>query len=494
MTSGRPQRRVIPGIALGEVAALAGCDVDPALAGIVITGVTLDSRAARPGDLFAALPGHVRHGAMYAAAAMASGAAAVLTDAAGVELIDSASVPVLVVTDPRAALGGIAQHVHGHPAQRMRMLGVTGTNGKTTVSYLLEAALRAAGQLTGLIGTVGIRIGDEEVPAARTTPEATDLAELLGSMVDARVDSVAMEVSSHAMSEHRIDGVRFDVLGFTNLSQDHLDYHGTMEAYFAAKSRAFAPGRAEFAVIGIDDPWGARLAQECQIAHWTWTATGAAADWSISAEADSCVVRGPGETHRLRLRLPGEFNRANAVLAFAMLRRIGIEPDAIIEAFAEVVVPGRMERIEGGGILGIVDYAHTPDAVERALIAARTATTGRLIAVIGAGGDRDPGKRPLMGAAAAALADAVIVTDDNPRSEDPARIREAVLAGARLTGSSAQLEEVGDRRTAIERAVMIATAGDVVAVLGKGHESGQDVGGVIADFDDRAVLREVMGR
>jgi len=486
------------GVPLGELAQLIGCDLDPIHAGPPITGLTLDSRAVTGGDLFAALPGHQRHGIDFAAAAISAGAVAVLTDPAGARQLIAPTVPVLIVDDPRVVLGVLAQHLHGHPARQMRMLGITGTNGKTTIAHLLEAGLRRAGLRTGVIGTVGTRIADRTLPASRTTPEAPDLAELLAQMIEARTQAVAMEVSSHAVSEHRIDGIVFDVIGFTHLTQDHLDYHGSMEAYFAAKAAMFTPEHASAAVIGIDDTWGQRLAEQCTVPFVTWSAAGAQADWIIEAEGAQCVVRGPGQTYRLRLMLPGEFNRANAVCAFAMLRTVGVEAVDIIDGFADVVVPGRMERFESDGVIAFVDYAHTPDAVARALAAARStviagsAGGGRLIAVLGAGGDRDRGKRAEMGLQASAVADVVVITDDNPRSEDPAVIREAIRAGAEQGTSTVHV--IAGRREAIEHAWGLARPGDVIALLGKGHESGQDVGGVVTEFDDRAVLQEVMAR
>lgn len=465
----------------------------PALDDLMITGVSLDSRAIRAGDLFAALPGHVRHGADFAAGAVRSGAVAILTDAAGLAQCADLGVPVLVIENPRAHLGHAAARVQGNPADALTMLGVTGTNGKTTVTHLLDAALISAGHRTGVIGTVGVSVAGEIFPGSRTTPESTDLHELLAVMRDRAVDAVAMEVSSHAMIEHRVDGVLFDVVGFTNLTQDHLDYHASMEQYFLAKARLFSPEYATRAVIGIDDEWGARLARECAIEHRTWSAEGRAADWSVTATANGIRVTGPGETCDIDFALPGAFNRANAVCAFAMLRSIGVPADAIARSWASIAVPGRMEDVSAGyPVRVLVDYAHTPDAVERALIAARG--QGRLLAVIGAGGDRDRGKRPEMGALAARLADAVWITDDNPRSEDPAVIRAAVREGVMTVPADVRAAfcETGDRSLAIREAISSAVPGDTVAILGKGHESGQEVAGVMTEFDDRVVARAAL--
>ena len=466
---------------------------EPASADLMITGVTLDSRAVRAGDLFAALPGHVQHGAEFARSAVTAGAVAILTDDAGLAKCAELGVPVLVIENPRAHLGELAAKVHARPADGLTMLGITGTNGKTTVTHLLDAALRTAGHRTGVIGTVGVSIAGDTHPGSRTTPESTDLHELLMVMRDQNVAAVSMEVSSHAMSEHRVDGVLFDVVGFTNLTQDHLDYHGSMENYFLAKAELFTAVHAKRAVIGIDDEWGVRLAGSCDIEFTTWSAQGNTADWSVAESPAGITISGPGETCEIEFHLPGAFNRANAVCAFAMLRSIGISAADIARSWANVAVPGRMEDVSAGfPVRVLVDYAHTPDAVERALTAARS--QGRLIAVIGAGGDRDRGKRPEMGALAARLADSVWITDDNPRSEDPAAIRAAVREGVMTVPADlrAAVTETGDRALAIHQAISSAQPGDVVAILGKGHESGQDVAGVVTDFDDRVVARSAL--
>ena len=466
---------------------------EPASADLMITGVTLDSRAVRAGDLFAALPGHVQHGAEFARSAVTAGAVAILTDDAGLAKCAELGVPVLVIENPRAHLGELAAKVHARPADGLTMLGITGTNGKTTVTHLLDAALRTAGHRTGVIGTVGVSIAGDTHPGSRTTPESTDLHELLTVMREQNVDAVSMEVSSHAMSEHRVDGVLFDVVGFTNLTQDHLDYHGSMENYFLAKAELFTAVHAKRAVIGIDDEWGVRLAGSCDIEFTTWSAQGNTADWSVAESPAGITISGPGETCEIEFHLPGAFNRANAVCAFAMLRSIGISAADIARSWANVAVPGRMEDVSAGfPVRVLVDYAHTPDAVERALTAARG--QGRLIAVIGAGGDRDRGKRPEMGALAARLADSVWITDDNPRSEDPAAIRAAVREGVMTVPADlrAAVTETGDRALAIHQAISSAQPGDVVAILGKGHESGQDVAGVVTDFDDRVVARSAL--
>lgn len=476
-------------------------------AGGFVTGVELDSRQVRPGDLFAALPGHVLHGAVFAEQAVDRGAAAILTDSEGLSLLPAGArrrVPILEVTSPRACLAELSSTIYGRPAEAMTVLGITGTNGKTTVSYLLEAGLRAAGRTAGVIGTIGIRIGDTHLTSTRTTPEAPHFHAIIGVMREVGVDSVAVEVSSHALEEGRVDGVRFAVAGFTNLSQDHLDYHGTMDAYFEAKAALFTPSRCELAVIGIDDAWGRRLSEQATVPVVTWSARadpsttpGAPkrADWTLSPRDGGWMAEGPGgERTLLHMPLPGAFNRANTLCAFVMLRQIGIEGSVAAFGLSQVHVPGRMEWIgRGGPVTAIVDYAHSPDAMEAAIATVRLDTTGRVIVVIGAGGDRDRAKRPIMGARAAAHADVVIVTDDNPRSEDPATIRAAVMQGALDAGTRADVEEVADRRLAIRRAVTLAQPGDIVLVLGKGHEQGQEITGTILPFDDRDEVRQALG-
>ena len=455
-----------------------------------VTGCTLDSRAVEPGDLYAALPGASAHGADFAAQAVSAGAAAVLTDPAGAGAFAAYGVPVLVAEDPRAVLGAVARWVHDDAAAGMLVLGITGTNGKTTTAFLLEAALRAAGHRTALLGTVLTRIGDEVLPSVRTTPEAPDLQALLAVMRERETTAVAMEVSSHALVLGRVDGVRFEVAAFTNLSQDHLDFHPSMADYEAAKASLFTPARARRAVLNVEDPAGRRIARSTALPVTTY---GEDADWSareVDLRPDGSTFRllGPGVDLRVSLALPGSFNVANALAALACLGAAGVSVQDGVRGIAELSgVPGRMERVESGQpFLALVDYAHTPDAVSRLLSAVRTFTSGRVIVVLGCGGDRDHAKRPLMGAAASA-ADLAILTSDNPRSEDPRAILDEMAVGA----PEALLEV--DRRAAIARAVAAAGPGDAVVVAGKGHESGQEAAGVRTPFDDRLVLREVLG-
>ena len=473
---------------------------DPAT---TVTGITHDSRQVLPGDIYAALSGFTTHGAEFAAAARDAGAAAVLTDPAGLDRALAVGLPVLLADDARAAMGVLAAWAYGDPAASMLVVGVTGTNGKTTTTYLLESALRACGHRTGVIGTVGTRIDDDVVPTVRTTPESTDVHALLAVMRERGVTAVAMEVSSHALVLGRVDGLRFDVAVFTNLSQDHLDFHGDMESYFAAKGALFTPARSRRAVVGVDDDWGRRLAAASGVPVTTFsTRAGVAADWVVTATepgvgGTDVRVRGPHGGVTLRSPLPGDFNVANTLAAFVALVDAGQPGAEVARGLADAPgVPGRLERVvdPAGRIDAFVDYAHTPDAVERVLAATRAVLPGgRLVAVLGCGGDRDRDKRALMGAVAARLADVVVVTDDNPRSEDPESIRATVLAGARAEPAArAQVLDVGDRRTAVARAVELAGAGDVVLVLGKGHETGQEIAGVVHPFDDRVALAEAL--
>lgn len=474
----------------------------PVLPGVNLRGMTLDSRRVQPGDLYAALPGSRAHGASFTEQARTSGAAAVLTDPSGVAAASGWDLPLLVVDDPRAVLGAVAALVYGEPAAALTTIGVTGTQGKTTVTRLLDGGLLASGIRSAVVGTVGTRIAGEEVKTALTTPEAPDLHGLFARMLELDVTACAMEVSSHALVMGRVDGVRFDVAVFTNLGRDHLDFHADVEDYFSAKALLFTPEHAVRGLVCIDDEYGQRLAREAPIPVRTYgvSPAAAAADWTVSdvalgADGSRFTVHGPdGLTVAGVVPLPGEFNVANALAAIASAAEAGLDAQAVADGIARSGgVPGRLERIDTDRDLTVVvDYAHKPDAVDAVLRTLRPVTRGRLVVVIGAGGDRDRGKRPVMGAIAAELADVVIVTDDNPRSEDPAAIRAEVLAGARDVGSAAEIVEIADRRAAIAEALAGAGEGDVVLVAGKGHETGQEVAGVVHPFDDRQVVRDVL--
>jgi UDP-N-acetylmuramoyl-L-alanyl-D-glutamate--2,6-diaminopimelate ligase len=505
-------RRVAP-CPLADVVTLLGAGLIAAPAGedlaATVTGVTHASGSVRPGDLYAALPGARHHGAEFAAVARAAGARAMVTDPAGARLAAddpaAAGLPRLVVADPRQRMGEVAARVYGSPTARLPVIGITGTSGKTTTAYLIEAGLRAAGRTPALLGTVETRLGDLALASVRTTPEATDLHALLAVAEEHGVDAVVMEVSSHALALARVGGVRFAVGGFTNFGVDHLDFHRDVDDYFAAKARLF-DGRCGVEVLNHDDPALVGLRRPETV---TYSAAGdpAATWWAERVEpgADeggftqrfTVATRG-GTVIRLPAGVgqPGRHSVANALLAIASLVAVGVPAAVAASGVAGAPgVPGRLERVldgRPGGPLGVVDYAHKPDAVVAVLASLRqvaTARGGRLICVIGAGGDRDRGKRGPMGVAAARGADVVLVTDDNPRSEGPAAIRAEVLAGARTIGGVDAVEVAG-RRAAIDEAVRRAAPADVVAVLGKGHERGQEVAGKVYPFDDRAALAE----
>jgi UDP-N-acetylmuramoyl-L-alanyl-D-glutamate--2,6-diaminopimelate ligase len=474
---------------------------------VTLTGVTISSKRTSPGDLYVAPGGSRSHGADFADEAVGSGAVAVLTDAEGLaRLADlDAEVPVLVVERPRTVVGDVAALVYGNPAGRLRLVGVTGTHGKTTTTRLAEASLTAAGVGAAVIGTVGTRVSGTDLKTSLTTPEAPDLHALFAVMAEREVVACAMEVSSHALVMGRVDGVVFDLACFTNLGRDHLDFHADIEDYFAAKASLFTPRRARRALVNIDDEHGRRLVEQCSVPVRTYSSLGSRADWRASdvrlePTGSTFTVHPPeGPSFTARVPLTGDFNVSNALCAVAALGEVGFDARTVAEAMGSVGgVPGRLERVDGGqDFLAIVDYAHKPDAVTAALTALRPLTEGRLVVVIGAGGDRDPGKRPLMGETAARLADVLVITDDNPRTEDPAAIRAELRKGATEVPEDerAELHEVGDRRDAIRLAVGLAGAGDTVLVAGKGHETGQLVGETTHPFDDRVVLlEELAGR
>ena len=469
-----------------------------------VRGFTLDSRSVRAGDLYAALPGASVHGAGFAHDAARLGAVAVLTDEEGAKLAADSGLPLVVVPEVRPVLGPVGAALYGSPAASMTMLGITGTNGKTTTSFLIEGGLRAAGLHSGLIGTNGTRVGEVAVKTGYTTPEAPALQALLEALRRASVEAVAMEVSSHALAWGRTAGIRYRVAAFTNLTQDHLDFHHDFEDYFEAKAKLFTPAYTELAVVNTDDPYGRRIAERAAglgVEVWTISPSGRAdADWraeriELGSDGSSFDLAGPdGVRRRASVRLPGDFNVANALTAVVSLIGAGIDPQAAIDGVAGVAgVPGRIQPVdEGQDFLAIVDFAHTPDAISTLLASLRTVTRGRLRIVVGCGGDRDRAKRPLMGAAAARGADEVVLTNDNPRSEDPLQILAAAEAGARgavAAGAEAVVEVCPDRAEAIARAVDRSEPGDTVVVAGKGHEQGQEIAGVIHPFDDAAVLR-----
>ena len=453
-------------------------------ASIPISGLRYRSGEAADGSLFFCIPGGRFDGHDFAADAVSRGASALVLE----RWLPVDAVQALVPS-VREAMGPVSAAFHGRPAERMTMVGVTGTNGKTTTTFLLESVFHAAGEVPGVIGTTGVWIDGRHVPFPRTTPEAPDLQGLLAEMADAGVSAAAMEVSSHGLHQHRVDGIRYRVAIFTNLTQDHLDYHASMEEYFEAKARLFTPAFADHAVVNADSAEGRRLLD----AGLTTTTYGL--DPGADVRATDVVTTRDGLSFRVgdvevRSSLRGSFNVENCLAVLATARVIGIADDVTARGIEAVGgVPGRVEAVEAGqDFLVMVDYAHSPDSVENVLRAARPLATGRLIVVLGCGGDRDRAKRPLMGRAATSLADLTVVTSDNPRSEDPMEIIAEIEPGAKEGGGTYVVEP--DRRSAIGLAVSQARKGDVVVIAGKGHETYQELADRTIEFDDRKVASE----
>jgi UDP-N-acetylmuramoyl-L-alanyl-D-glutamate--2,6-diaminopimelate ligase len=462
---------------------------DQTLPAADVRALAFDARRVEPGTVFFCVRGFTADGHAFAPDAVARGAVALVVDhPLGL------GVPEIVVPDVRAAMAPAAARLAGDPTAELAMVGITGTNGKTTTSYLVRALLEAAGRRTGLMGTVTSVIGGVEEPVVRTTPEAIDLQRAFRAMRDGGDTAAVMEVSSHALVLHRVDAIHWDVAAFTNLTQDHLDFHRDMEDYFLAKRVLFEVGAEQGAVLiaCVDDAYGVRLAQE-----FPQTVT-------IGIDAPGAQVRaidlrpGPHGTDftvdgtAMRAPLPGRFNVLNVLVALAVARALCVDDATVAAALPDAGgVPGRFEPVDAGQEFAVVvDYSHKPDALDNVLRTARELASARLIVVVGAGGDRDRGKRPLMGAAAARHADTVILTSDNPRSEDPEAILDAMAAGA---GTGTGVERIADRRAAIERAIGLAGPGDVVLIAGKGHETYQEIAdGVKLPFDDRQVAREAL--
>jgi UDP-N-acetylmuramoyl-L-alanyl-D-glutamate--2,6-diaminopimelate ligase len=495
--AGRVAPEAGPLIVSAMVAAMLLGDLfeDRTLPEVHVDALAYDARAVTPGSVFFCVRGFTADGHRYAPDAVANGAVALVVDHPL-----GYGVPEVLVDDVRAAMAPAAARLAGDPTAELAMVGITGTNGKTTTSFLTRALLEAAGRQTGLIGTVTSWVGGTEQPVVRTTPEAIDLQRTFRAMTEARPPDVAcvMEVSSHALALHRADAIHWDVAAFTNLTQDHLDFHDDMEDYFLAKRRLFevAADQGATLIACVDDPYGARLARDFPQAV------------TIGIDAPDAAVRavdllpGPAATDftvdglALRAPLPGRFNVLNSLVALAAARALGVDDATIAAALPGAGgVPGRFEPVDGGQDFAvIVDYAHKPDALDNVLRTARELATRDLIVVVGAGGDRDRGKRPMMGAAAATHADRVVITSDNPRSEDPEAIIAAIAAGAEAAGGRArEIDRVTDRREAIEAALAGAGTGDVVVIAGKGHETYQEIaGGVKLPFDDREVAREAL--
>jgi len=455
-------------------------------AGVAITDVVYASDTVSPGALFCCVPGSRTDGHAFAGTAVRAGAAALLVE----RWLDVPATQVLVGS-VRASMGPVAAELFGRPSDRLRIVGVTGTNGKTTSTYLLESVFGAAGLTPAVIGTTGVRAAGRTAYAPRTTPEAPDLQRLLADMVEGGVEAVAMEVSSHGLDQHRVDGTRYRASIFTNLSQDHLDYHASMEDYLLAKATLFMPDLSDLGVVNVDAEPGRRVAELARVPVVTFgLETGAdvvATDLTVGP--DGIAFRAGGGLEG-RSRLRARFNAANCLGVVVAARQLDIDDRAIVEGIGALSgVPGRLESVDAGQPFAVlVDYAHTPDGIENILRAARGLASGRLIVVFGCGGDRDRAKRPLMGQAATSLADLAILTSDNPRSEDPAAVVADIVPGARAGGGPFVVEV--DRRAAIGLALREAAPGDVVVVAGKGHETGQEFADRTIPFDDRVVATE----
>ena len=506
---------------LGDLALALGLGSQPADAAVRITGVAASSADVLPGDLFVALQGTASHGARYAGQAVRAGAVAVLTDTAGQELVAAAiadgtcpPVPVLTMpddADARTLLGAVAVWFYDRPGDDLATFAVTGTNGKTTTTYLLDHVLSLLGRTVGLIGTVETRSGSRVLPSRLTTPDAAALQGVLAVMREDTVGALAMEVSSHALVQHRVDGIVFDVAAFTNLSQDHLDFHGDLEEYFRAKAQLFTPARARRGVVIVDSVWGQRLAAEASIPMVTVRTVEAAGPESASAEPDWAVLdvtaqplgsaftlrHRDGRSLRTSTSLPGGFNVANVALALVMIIESGVDVAVLTAALdaaggVDAAVPGRMEPVAKTPRV-IVDFAHNADALGLAISALRPTTAGRLVVVFGATGERDTSKRPIMGAVAADLADVVVITDDDPHGEDASQIRQQVLTGARAAAADLAREvevlEIAPRARAIAEAIAAARDEDTVLIAGRGHEVWQEIDGVNYPLDDRVEAR-----
>ena len=474
----------------------ATCELSEAeLSKIVISGLTHNDSQVEPGDLFIAIPGANRHGAEFAMSAVSKGAVAILTDSAGAAYVKGT--PVLVVADPRRVAGNIAALFYNEPMRDLSSIGITGTNGKTTVSTLIYQIFEAAGRDSGLIGTIETRIGKDAIDSSRTTPEATDLQALSAVMRERHMRHLVMEVSSHAMVLHRMQGAHFAFVGFTNLTQDHLDFHGDIESYFAAKAKLFTYEFADQAVINIDTEYGARLADKTELPVISLSRLNPQATWHF-AEIDTSgkqvhfKIRGSGGMLiESSTKLRGGYNLDNLLMAIAIAVESGVDPVDIAAAVPALSgAAGRLEEVSvGQSYSAFVDYAHTPDAVSNVLESIREFTSGKVIAVLGCGGDRDSSKRPLMGQALLKGCDIAVFTSDNPRSEDPSQILKEMVGNLKVSAPAIVIE---DRKSAIEYAVSLASQGDTIAILGKGHELGQEIAGQKLDFDDRKVLAQAI--
>ena len=484
--------RIIPGLSLAK--SLMEFDSKIFNQQVVISGVSINAQKVVPGDLFIAFAGANTHGISYLEQAISNGAVAVLSD----KKIE-ASIPSFIHPKPREIVGAISAWLYGHPFESLKAVGITGTNGKTTTANLVKQIWQLNSIKSGLIGTLGVEIADEKLESARTTPEADDLQAIAAAMVEQGCKNLVMEVSSHAIDQGRIKGAKYEVVAFSNLTQDHLDYHLSMENYFQAKANLFATEYAKAAVINIDDSYGKKLSKQVKIPVVTVSRKESTADLYLAkAEIKNGLYQveiksKSGEILSENFALLGDYNLDNLLLAVAIVSSAGLSLDKIASTLSKLQsVPGRLESINAGQkFTALVDYAHTPDAVERVIATVKSATSGKIIGVLGCGGDRDASKRSLMGHALFNGCDLAIFTSDNPRSESAEAILKQMTAGIDLGKKG--LVEI-DRKSAINLAVENAQSGDVVLLMGKGHESGQEVNSVVTPFDDRVELAESIKR
>ena len=484
--------RIIPGSSLAK--SLMEFDSKIFKQQVVISGVSINAQKVVPGDLFIAFAGANTHGISYLEQAISNGAVAVLSD----KKIE-ASIPSFIHPKPREIVGAISAWLYGHPFESLKAVGITGTNGKTTTANLVKQIWQLNSIKSGLIGTLGVEIADDKLESARTTPEADDLQAIAAAMVEQGCKNLVMEVSSHAIDQGRIKGAKYEVVAFSNLTQDHLDYHLSMENYFQAKANLFTTEYAKAAVINIDDSYGKKLSKQVKIPVVTVSRKDSTADWYLAkAEIKNGLYQveiksKSGESLSENFALLGDYNLDNLLLAVAIANSAGLSLDKIASTISKLQsVPGRLESVNAGQkFTALVDYAHTPDAVERVIATVKSATSGKIIGVLGCGGDRDASKRSLMGHALFNGCDLAIFTSDNPRSESAEAILKQMTAGIDL-GKKGLVEL--DRKSAINLAVENAQSGDVVLLMGKGHESGQEVNSVVTPFDDRVELAESIKR
>ena len=484
--------RIIPGSSLAK--SLMEFDSKIFNQQVVISGVSINAQKVVPGDLFIAFAGANTHGISYLEQAISNGAVAVLSD----KKIE-ASIPSFIHPKPREIVGAISAWLYGHPFESLKAVGITGTNGKTTTANLVKQIWQLNSIKSGLIGTLGVEIADEKLESARTTPEADDLQAIAAAMVEQGCKNLVMEVSSHAIDQGRIKGAKYEVVAFSNLTQDHLDYHLSMENYFQAKANLFTTEYAKAAVINIDDSYGKKLSKQVKIPVVTVSRKDSTADWYLAKDDIKNglyqveIKSKSGESLSENFALLGDYNLDNLLLAVAIVSSAGLSLDKIASTISKLQsVPGRLESINAGQkFTALVDYAHTPDAVERVIATVKSATSGKIIGVLGCGGDRDASKRSLMGHALFNGCDLAIFTSDNPRSESAEAILKQMTAGIDLGKKG--LVEI-DRKSAIDLAVKNAQSGDVVLLMGKGHESGQEVNSVVTPFDDRVELAESIKR